>query len=164
MDMKELLAEMDRAYYRLETKQAEVVYALFHRIFHIESNWCSGHYYQKDDGQWHTTAYPIPVISVKGLCDIQIHFDRIVVCTKMKQAAALAYSFEKIRGYVFSVYSADDPFSEYYHEGQSIQELKNNLLASAEKEIEFSFLFPFDTRGKDLFAFVKLLRREGFYQ
>ena len=32
-----------------------------------------------------------------------------------------------------------------------------------EKEIGFSFVFPFDVEGKQIFEFVKLLRREGFY-
>ncbi|MBD5501886.1 MAG: hypothetical protein HDR10_11920 [Lachnospiraceae bacterium] len=41
--------------------------------------------------------------------------------------------------------------------------LKENIRISDEKEIGFSFVFPFDVRGKQIFEFVKLLLREGFY-
>lgn len=44
-----------------------------------------------------------------------------------------------------------------------MQQLLDNLQASEEREIAFSFQFDFDTDGETIYAFVKLLRREGFY-
>ena len=41
---KELLNEINTAYYRLEMKQAEIIHALSHRIFELESGWYNGHY------------------------------------------------------------------------------------------------------------------------
>lgn len=41
---KELLNEINAAYYRLEMKQAEITHALFHRIFVLESSWYNGHF------------------------------------------------------------------------------------------------------------------------
>ncbi len=41
--------------------------------------------------------------------------------------------------------------------------MKDNIYACVEKEIGFSFVFPFDVEGNQIFEFVKLLRREGFY-
>ena len=40
---KELLNEINTAYYRLEMKQAEIIHALSHRIFELESGWYNGH-------------------------------------------------------------------------------------------------------------------------
>ena len=45
----------------------------------------------------------------------------------------------------------------------TMQQLLDNLQASEEREIAFSFRFDFDTNGETIYAFVKLLRREGFY-
>lgn len=39
---KELLNEINTAYYRLEMKQAEIIHALSHRIFELESGWYNG--------------------------------------------------------------------------------------------------------------------------
>ena len=41
--------------------------------------------------------------------------------------------------------------------------MKDKITASDEMEIGFSFEFPFETEGEQIFEFVKLLRREGFY-
>lgn len=41
--------------------------------------------------------------------------------------------------------------------------MKDNIRVCDEKEIGFSFMFPLEVDGKQIFEFVKLLRREGFY-
>lgn len=108
-------------------------------------------------------AFPIPVIMVKGLCDIEIQFDRISVSTKLKREMALEYPFDKLMDNEFEAYGVEDYLSDYYHPGQSVQKLKDNISASSEVEIGLSFLFPHDVTGQKIFEFVKLLRREGFY-
>ena len=160
---KELLKEINAVYYRLEVKQAEITHALFHRIFELESGWYNGHYHKGEDGNWLRESYPIPVIGIKGICDIEIQFDKISVSTKLKRNTALPYSFEKFAGYEFEAYGVDDYLSDFYHPGLTVQELKENIRACGEKEIGFSFVFPFDVEGKQIFEFVKLLRHEGFF-
>ena len=160
---KELLNEINTAYNRLEMKNAEIIHALFHRIFELESGWFNGHYHKNDDGEWHRESYPIPVISVNGFCDIEIQFDKITVSTKLKRDVALAYSFEKFSEYGFEAYGVEDYLTDFYHDGQMIQEMKENICVCDEAEIGFSFIFSFDVDGKQIFEFVKLLRREGFY-
>jgi len=44
----------------------------------------------------------------------------------------------------------------------TIAELKANISLSGEKETGSAFFFPFEIEGKEIFEFVKLLRREGF--
>ena len=41
--------------------------------------------------------------------------------------------------------------------------MKENIRICDEKEIGFSFVFPFDVDGKQIFEFAKLLYQEGFY-
>ena len=54
--------------------------------------------------------------------------------------------------------------SDFYHEGQTEQDLRESIAKCEEKEIGFQFTFPFDVEGKQIFEFVKLIRREGFYE
>lgn len=88
---KELLNEINTTYCRLETKQAEITHTLFHRIFELESGWYNGHYHKGDNDSWIRESYPIPVIGVKGLCDIEIQLDKISVSTKMERDTVLSY-------------------------------------------------------------------------
>lgn len=84
MILREFLNE---AYSRLEAKHNEIIRALSHRIFELDSGWHNGHYQKNSAGKWVRDAYPISVITVKGLCDIEIQFDRISVSTKLKPTA-----------------------------------------------------------------------------
>ena len=158
-----ILNEINKVYYHLEMKHAEIVQALLHRIFVLESGWYNGHFHKNNVGKWFRESYPIPVVSVKGVCDIEIQFDKISVSAKLKRDAALEYSFHKFSGYKYEAYGVEDYLADFYHEGQTVQDMKENIRACNEAEIGFSFLFSFDIDGKFLFEFVKLLRREGFY-
>ena len=154
---------LNKVYSGLEAKHNEIICALTHRIFELESGWYNGHYQKDPDGKWVRDAYPIPVIAVKGLCDIEIQFDRISVSTKLKREMTLEYPFDNLMDYEFEVYGVEDYLSDYYHPGRSAHELKVNIGASSEAEIGLSFLFPLEITGQEMFEFVKLLRREGFY-
>ena len=160
---KQILQEINTVYSRLESKQTALVRALPHRIFELKSGWYNGHYHMDETGNWFRESYPIPVIDVKGLCDIEIPFDRITISTKLKRNAALTYSFEKFAGYEFEAYGVEDYLADFYHSGQTLQELQENIRACEESEIGFSFVFPFDVDEMQIFEFVKLLRQEGFY-
>lgn len=160
---KVLLNEIHAAYYQLELKQSEITHALSEKGFEPESGWYNGHYHRGDDGNWVREAYPIPVIRVKGICDIEIPFDAITASTKRKRDAALAYPFETLSGYEFEAYGVEDYLTDFYRAGQTMQELRENIRTSNEKEIAFSFLFSFDTAAERILELVTLLRREGFY-
>lgn len=150
-------------YGRLEQKQSELFCALVHKGFDLESGWYNGHCHRGDDGNWFRESYPIPVISVKGICDIEVPFDAITASAKLKKDAALAYPFETLSGYEFEAYGVEDYLADFYRAGQSVRELQENICTCDEKEIGFSFLFPFDAEAAQILKLVELLRRKGFY-
>lgn len=98
--------------------------------------------------------FPIPVISVKGYCDIEIGVDSISVTAKLRRSKALTYDHNKLCAYSFEVYGDENYFPDLYHEGRAIQQLLDNLQASDKHEIAFSFRFGFDTDGDKIFAIV----------
>ena len=108
-------------------------------------------------------AYPIPVIEVNGFCDIEIQPRQVSVSTKLSRSTALSYSFEKFTEYNFEAYGVEDYLADFYHPGQTIEQLKEKIRGCHEEEIGFSFVFPFQVEGQQMFEFVKLLGQEGFY-
>ena len=98
---KELLKEINAAYYRLEMKQAEITHALFHRIFELESGWYNGHYHKGEDGNWFRESYPIPVIGIKGICDIEIQLDKISMPVMKRKLAFPLLSLLMLREHRF---------------------------------------------------------------
>ncbi len=156
-------ALLNGIYRELELKSFELSSALFHRIFEVESGYYSGHYNKTNDGQYERDYYPIPVVSVKGFCDVEINLDSISVSTKLKRADALKYDYSKLKGYTFEVYGVEDYSDDYYHKGLTIYDLVTNIGKSDEKEIGFAFYFDFDVGKEEIFEFAKFLRRNSFY-
>jgi len=160
---KENIEIINSAYSELVQRHFEIFGALFHRIFELNSEFYNGHYHKDEKGDWIEELFPIPVIEVKGFCDVEIGFKKITVSTKLRRKQALDYSYEKFKNYSFEAYGIEDYLADYYHDGQTIQELKDNISKCNEKEIGFSFSFPYETEGKTIYEFAKLLRKEGFY-
>lgn len=163
MISKELLDQMQEAYRHLEQKYLQMWSGLNHRIFTLDGGWFNGHYERAEGGGWVAQAYPIPVISVKGCCDVEIGFDRITVSAKRKRADALSYSYEKVKDYEFEAYGVDNYLQDFYRPGQTIADMKEAIEKSEEKEIGFSFTLAWETNQEQIYEFVKPLRREGFY-
>lgn len=160
MDMKEL----NEMYYRLQMKCNKLMYGLHHRIFETEWAWYNGHYYKNEEGEYERAEYPIPVITVKGFCDIEINLDSVSLTTKRKRIDTLDYSFAKFAGTPFEVFSIEEYLDDnYFATGWDIEIFREKIRKSQEKELGFSFLFDFDIDGDSMYEFVKLLRREGFY-
>ncbi len=158
-----LLKKINAAYSCLEQKQTEIVRFLSCEGFEWKSGWYNGHYQRDDAGNWQRESYPIPVIGVKGVCDIEIEFEGISVSAKLKREEALEKSFEMLAGYEFEAYGVQDYLADFYCKGQTVQEMKEKIRVSDEAEIGFSAIFPPEMDGNRLFEFVKLLRQEKFY-
>ncbi len=163
MISENLLNEINSAYAQLEAMMLAVYGALRHRMFELECGWYNGHYSQGEGGGWVRQAYPIPVVSVKGLCDIEISFSGMTLTTKLSRARALEYSFDKLAGFDFEAYGVEDYLCTLRSEGESLEAFIRNLERTDEQEIFISFTIPKDMTGDGIYDFAKLLKREGFY-
>lgn len=161
--LQDVIAELNQAYRRLELKGIQMLNGLHHRVFEPKISYYSGHYRRLENGSFTVDAFPIPVVEVKGYCDVEINLDCVTVTTKLRRADALAQSYEKLMKYEFEAYGVEDYTSDFYHPGMTVSELKDSIRDSYEKEIGFSVRFDFDVDGDTMYEFVKLLRREGFY-
>lgn len=164
--MEQNLTELflNELYQPLEMKAVQLLYGVSHRIFNPHLHYYSGCYTKGADGSFSYNSYPIPVITVDGYCDIEIHIDRtIVVNAKLKCSQVLNNSFVKLRRYSFDAYDVADRNHILYSSGMTFEELKENAARCDAEEIGFSFYFDFDTNGDTMYEFVKLLRRENFH-
>lgn len=157
------LVKMNQAYQQLEIKLDEILEALKQAEYKVDSGWHNGHYNKDSNGEWQRDSYPIPVVGVKGVCDIEISFEGISVSTKFKRDAALAYSHENILEYTFEVYGVNDYLGDYYHNGMTIQELKDNIESSNEEEIAYQFIFSLAVQREQFGKFLHFLVKNGFY-
>ena len=139
---KRLLAEMDAANRALETRLEIVRAAVRQAGLECTSGWYNGHYARDGRGEFHRQAYPIPVVGVEKLCDIELGFSALSITAKLSRAQALAFPYETLPPCSFEAYGVKDFLSDYYHAGQSLETLRQNVAASAESEIGFAFSWP----------------------
>ncbi len=163
MISQNLLNEINSAYSQLEARMMAALSALKLNKLEIEYGWYNNHYNKSPSGEWIRDAHPIPVISVKGLCDVEISFVSVTVSAKLSRTQALEYTYDKLTCYDFEAYGVEDYLSDYYTKGQTFEQLKENIRKSSEQEIGFSFTFPEDIDVGKICEFVSLLQSEGFY-
>ncbi len=156
--------DLNRVYYPLYIKANEILHRFIpSSIFEAEYGWYNGHYNRDKDGEYKMDYFPIPVVSVKGYCDIEIGTERITVSAKLRREKALTFSFDEFEHIPFEAYGVDDYLSDFYSAGMTLSQLRGNIEKSGEKEIGFSFVFDRNSDSDLLFNFVNLLRRRRFY-
>lgn len=150
---------LNALYAPLETKRAALVKRLRGKGFQVSSGWFNGHYSRDSSGEYTMEYFPIPVISVAGLCDIELHFEELTVSAKLSRRQALEHTFAGLEGYAFEAYGIRDYLKGFYFPGQDLDTLRQNILSSDEEEVGFSFAAELE----NVTDLVALLRGAGFY-
>lgn len=163
MEQKETREFLNQIYERLFRKALVVKAVLDKRAFVCECRFYNGHSEKNEDGKWQMAFYPIPIIEVKGLCDIEIGLDKISVSAKITRETALCFDYSKIGMYAFEIYGVHDYLNDFYNEGMKLEEGVERIRESDEREIGFSFVCPFEISGDDLCSLAERLKKYAFY-
>lgn len=151
-------SELNRAYQPLERKLSELQRLLSYLPYSIRTGWFSGHFYRNDQGEWERSSFPIPEVDVVDLCDIEIHFDKLCVTTKLSRDDALSFPYEILSGYSYETYGVEDYLLDFPAKNRI-----TDILQSKEAEIGFTFSLDFDADNKEIIDLIVLLIREHFY-
>lgn len=150
-------------YKKLDTKACEIINT-FNQNYELKSTYgyYNGHYYM-NNGEYEKSFFPIPVIDVKNLCNIEINPHFISITAKLGRENAMTYNYDKLKSCKFEVYGVENYLKDFYKAGQPIDELLRNIERSSEKEIGFSFEFSKDAALNELYLFALFLKKECFY-
>ncbi len=157
--------ELNAIYKELEDRAQKIMDSLssLQNGFDVSYGYYNGHYHKGAAGEYVMDFFPIPVVTITGLCDIEIDLEKISVSTKLSREAALSYEYEKLSAYEFEVYGVDAYLDDFYVAGNTYAELVRNIENSEEREIGFSFIFSKDADTEEINKVVRLLKREGYF-
>ncbi|MEL3911792.1 hypothetical protein [Treponema pedis] len=141
----------------LRTKLAEAFNGL-----KITDGFYNGHYHRNSAGQYQADSYPIPVISIMGLCDIEIDFDGITVTTKLSKNRIESFNWNNLQDVCFEVYGAEDYLTDYGN-NRTIDDIKGKVLSSIEKEFFISFSLSVDSITEKVINLLNTLQQKYFY-
>ena len=162
MDEK-YLAAIDAAYFVLEEKQAELLSAFTAARYRAASGWYNGHYHKNILGEWERESYPIPVLEIAGICDVEIGFDKITVSAKLRTESISTLEAESFTPYDYEVYGVEDFLNDLYSSRQPFGQLKAIAENHSEPEVGFSFYFPPHASAIPILDLIRLLDKSGFY-
>lgn len=156
--------ELNSLYRPLDQKAREFIasFVKLHGGFRVTSGFFNGHSHKNEAGNYQEDAYPIPVISVMGLCDIEIDFDAITFTAKLKKGQITDFDWRKLGGVPFEVYGVEDYLCDYGN-SQDAAQIKGVVSSSKETEFFVTFSFPTDTNGEQALRFLRTLQKYGFY-
>ena len=151
-------SQLNEIYKKLDEKAKDIS-----KLLHCDFGYYNGHYYKTKSGKYEMDYFPIPVISLKGVCDIEIASNQISVTTKLTRDMAISYDFEKVKSYSFEAYGVENYLDDFYLVGDTINDMVEKIKNSREQHIFFSFNFPFEVAASVVCEFIKLIRNEGFF-
>ncbi|WP_462361556.1 hypothetical protein [Parvimonas micra] len=91
----EFLNDLQNFYSNIEKIAEILTSSLKNQSLSIDSGWYNDHYHI-ENGNWIREAYPIKVLTLNGLCDIEIGFFNIAITSKLKKEQALSYNFSSL--------------------------------------------------------------------
>lgn len=150
--------ELNEIYEKLDKKAREIC-----NTINCTYRYYNGHYHKNQYGDYEMDFYPIPVISVKGICDIEIDFDKVSVTTKLSKDKAASYDYIKFKDYHFEAYGVENYLDDYFVENDTIKSMIDKIKISKEENIFFSFYFPYDIDTDIVCELINLINKEGFF-
>lgn len=154
------IKELNEFYQQLEFNAIRILHSLFD-TFDVSMAYFNGHYSKNENEEIEYQYYPIPVIEVKKLCDIEIEPQQISISTKLKRKEALSFDYSCLKDFTYEVYGVEDYLMDF--KASSIEEMIIKIKQSDEEEIGFSFIFESNVDEKKVFNFIKFLRQKKFY-
>jgi len=163
MDMN-IRDEMNKIYKSMVLKQQELTDELKkYDDFKFSCGFFNNHYHENESGEYVADYFPIPVISVNGLCDIEIDTDGLSVTSKLDRENALRFDYSHVADYTFEIYGTENFLTNYYVKGDNIKDTLHKIEKSSEETFFYSFYFDNSITGKEICAFIRFLNRNKFF-
>jgi hypothetical protein len=124
--------------------------------------WYNMHYRGTGGGEYAPDYFPIPVISIAGLCDVEFNIDTVNVTAKLTRKDSLEKNIDGI-GVSYEAYGVNDYLNDFRNAETTTEQMRRAIAQSDEKEVFFGFLLPQDIKADGIAEFIERLRLLGFF-
>lgn len=124
--------------------------------------WYNMHYRGTGGGEYAPDYFPIPVISIAGLCDVEFNIDTVNVTAKLTRKDSLEKNIDGI-GVSYEAYGVNDYLNDFRNAETTTEQMRRAIAQSDEKEVFFGFLLPHDIKADVIAEFIERLRLLGFF-
>ncbi len=110
------------------------------------------------EGEYRMEYFPIPVITVEGVCDIGIELDSLLNDPHLSRAQALAFDGGAVP-WTFEVYGTENFLEDLCRPDMSSAELRAVIGQSGEEEIGIAFSLPGDCRDEEILGIAAACKK-----
>ena len=151
---------LNRIYKPLYNHTKELITLL--KTYHYEYKWgYYGQHYFRQEGEWQLEYYPIPVITIKNICDIGFDLTHTFIECKLSREAALELDYGVFKQYKFEVYGVGDYLNDFYNDKLLIDKVHDRIRGSKEQEIGISIMLNYLEDNQHLLEVVAKLHNMG---
>ena len=154
--------ELNKAYISLINRAKQLNELITNEGFDSSSGFFNGHFVRTMDNNFVEEHFPIPVITIKDLCDIEIGLKYTTITSKLSRNDALSFPFERFQ-LSFEAYGVEDFQTDFYYQGMSFEKFRKNIKASNENEVFFTFFSDKETEPGQIHTFILSLEEKGFF-
>lgn len=120
-----------------------------------------GQHSAKVEGEYYLEYYPIPVITVKDICDIGLDFTQVFLEGKLYSEDAQKLNIAALKGYEFEIYGIENYLVDLYFDGMSDEELHESIRESGDAEVGLSILLDGEPLTNEILDRIQLLQSLG---
>lgn len=124
--------------------------------------WYNMHYRGTGGGEYAPDYFPIPVISIAGICDVEFNIDTVTVTAKLTRKDSLEKDIDGI-GVSYEAYGVNDYLNDFRAAETTSEQMRRAIAQSDEKEVFFGFLLPQYITADGIADFIERLRTQGFF-
>lgn len=104
--------------------------------------------------------FPIPVLTVEGVCNIGLALDRVFAEGTLTRQQASSFDWTSVSR-PFELYGVEDCLEQLYGPGMSLEDLPQRIASSGESAFGLQFVLPSDCGTEELLAVVADCKRWG---
>lgn len=163
-DEEQALWQTLNAVYKSLSDRAKQIYGvIINEGFEASLGFFDGHFVRTKNNTFEKEHFPIPVIAIQHLCDIEIGLKYTSITTKLSRDDAFDFPFCQVFQTPFEAYGVENFQTDFYHHGMHLENLRKNIENSEESEIFFTFFHDKETHPEQILAFLSLLKKKGFF-
>lgn len=151
---------LNKLYEPLHKYKTALIKKLTNLNFKIEWGYYALHSFRHNNS-YVEEYYPIPVITIEGICDIGIDVNWIFIEGKLARRRAIEFNFSLLKDYNFEVYGINDYLTDFYNETLCLNCINDRIKNSKEQEIGVSVYFNKNEPYSTLIDVIKKYKEWG---
>jgi hypothetical protein len=133
---------LNREYEPLRLHTHQVLKALTELGFEYEWGYFAQHSV-RNGSEWFLEHYPIPVITIRDICEVGFDLSQTFIEYKVSRERALGFDFKRLKAFNFEVYGVKEYLNDFYNTTQDIEDIRGKIDKSDEQEIGISLFFGY---------------------